>query len=102
MLISNQEEHVRFKHRSNPVFAMSFHLLTQYGGKAIIPIEIVRKDYFPHLATEVLARKISCGEISLLLSELKTAKKPQGASTSATWRSASMPALRRPGRNVRS
>ena len=27
----------------------SFLLMAQYGGKAIIPIEDVYRDYFPHL-----------------------------------------------------
>ena len=60
---------------SNPVFATSFLLLAQYQGKAVIPIETVRKDYFPHLVTEVLVRKISCGEISLPLVRIEDSKK---------------------------
>jgi hypothetical protein len=60
---------------SNPVFATSFLLLVQYGGRAVIPIEIVRKDYSPHLVTEVLVREISCGEISLPLVRMEDSKK---------------------------
>jgi hypothetical protein len=60
---------------ANPVFATSFLLLAQYGGKSIIPIEIVRNDYFPHLVTEVLVRKISCGEILLPLVRIENSKK---------------------------
>jgi Pyocin activator protein PrtN len=59
---------------SNPVFATSFLLLVQYGGRAVIPI-IVRKDYSPHLVTEVLVREISCGEISLPLVRMEDSKK---------------------------
>jgi hypothetical protein len=60
---------------SNPVFSTSFLLLAQYGGRAIIPIDAVRRDYFPHLVTEVLIRKISSGEIALPLVRIEDSKK---------------------------
>lgn len=43
----------------------AFLLMAHYDGKAIIPIEQIRKDYFPHLNTTKLTHKISCGEIAL-------------------------------------
>jgi hypothetical protein len=46
---------------SNPVFATSFLLLAQYGGRAVIPIELVRRDYFPHLTVDSLLRKTTSG-----------------------------------------
>lgn len=45
----------------------SFILLAQYGGSAIIPIETVQRDYFPHLGVEKLVAKMVRGEIGLPL-----------------------------------
>ncbi|WP_175829690.1 pyocin activator PrtN family protein [Burkholderia cepacia] len=42
-----------------------FILMAQYGATAVVPIETVRKDYFPHLSREILVRKINRGEIKL-------------------------------------
>jgi len=42
-----------------------FLLLAQYGATAVIPIDAVAKDYFPHLSAEKLLRKIGQGEIRL-------------------------------------
>ena len=42
-----------------------FLLLAQYGATAVIPIDVVARDYFPHLSPEKLLRKISLGEIRL-------------------------------------
>ena len=43
----------------------AFLLMAQYGGKAIIPIEQVCRDYFSHLTTPKLVQKISAGEIAI-------------------------------------
>jgi hypothetical protein len=40
-------------------------LAAQYEGRAVIPIEIVARDYFPHLDAPKLARKINEGLIAL-------------------------------------
>lgn len=45
----------------------AFMLLAQYGGKAIVPIERVCKDYFAPLTLPNLRRKIAAGEIPLPL-----------------------------------
>lgn len=42
-----------------------FLLLAQYGAIAVVPIDIVARDYFPHLSPEKLLRKVSLGEIRL-------------------------------------
>ncbi|WP_059413403.1 pyocin activator PrtN family protein [Cupriavidus basilensis] len=42
-----------------------FLLLAQYGATAVIPIDVVARDYFPHLSPEKLLRKIGRGEIRL-------------------------------------
>jgi hypothetical protein len=41
----------------------AFLLMAQYGGKAIIPIEDVCRDYFSHLNATKLVQKISGAEI---------------------------------------
>ncbi len=45
----------------------AFILLAQYDGRAVIPIEIVCRDYFTHLNATGLAGKITRGEIALPL-----------------------------------
>lgn len=42
-----------------------FLLLAQYGATAVVPLDIVARDYFPHLSAAKLLRKISLGEIRL-------------------------------------
>ncbi|WP_081862349.1 pyocin activator PrtN family protein [Cupriavidus sp. SK-3] len=42
-----------------------FLLLAQYGATAVVPIDIVARDYFAHLSPEKLLRKIGLGEIRL-------------------------------------
>lgn len=42
-----------------------FLLMAQYDGRAVIPIEHVQRDYFPHLEVPKLLRKCSTGEIQL-------------------------------------
>lgn len=42
-----------------------FLLLAQYGATAVVPLDIVARDYFPHLSPEKLLRKISLGDIRL-------------------------------------
>jgi len=43
----------------------AFLLMAQYGGKAIVPIEDVCRDYFSHLNPTKLVQKISAGEIAI-------------------------------------
>ena len=52
-----------------------FLLMAQYDGLAIIPIDTVRKDYFPHLTTELLLRKLAAREINLPLVRIETSQK---------------------------
>ncbi len=55
----------------------TFLLMAQYGAAAVIPIDKVRQDYFSHLTTDKLVRKISAGEISLPLVRMETSYKCQ-------------------------
>ncbi|NPT59031.1 pyocin activator PrtN family protein [Paraburkholderia elongata] len=44
-----------------------FLLMAQFGARAVIPIEEVRREYFAHLELDKLLRKIATGEIALPL-----------------------------------
>ncbi|AIO22808.1 pyocin activator PrtN family protein [Burkholderia cepacia] len=44
-----------------------FFLMAQYGAMAVVPIELVCRDYFSHLTPLQLQRKISAGELALPL-----------------------------------
>ena len=41
----------------------AFLLMAKYEAQPIIPVETVAKDFFPHLTTDKLVRKLSTGEI---------------------------------------
>lgn len=43
----------------------AFLLMAQYNAMAVIPIDLVVRDYFPHLSPELFARKVSLGDINL-------------------------------------
>ena len=45
----------------------AFMLMTQYDALAVIPVDRVVKDYFPHLSTDKFVRKVSLGEINIPL-----------------------------------
>ncbi|PYF04976.1 pyocin activator protein PrtN [Rhodopseudomonas faecalis] len=53
----------------------AFLLMAQYAGRAVIPIEIVQADYFPHLQLEQLVRKMCRGEIKLPLMRIEGSQK---------------------------
>ena len=42
-----------------------FLQMGQYDSRAVIPLETVRADYFPHLSMDQFLRKIGSGEIKL-------------------------------------
>jgi hypothetical protein len=52
-----------------------FLLMAQYGGKAIVPIEDVCRDYFSHLNPTKLLQKISAGEIAIPLVRMESSQK---------------------------
>lgn len=49
----------------------AFLLMAQYGGAAVIPVEMVCRDYFRHLTPDNLVRKVSAGEIPLPLTRME-------------------------------
>jgi hypothetical protein len=42
-----------------------FLLMAQYDGLAVIPVDMVCRDYFRHLTVEKFLRKVLSGEISI-------------------------------------
>jgi Pyocin activator protein PrtN len=53
----------------------AFLLMAQYGGKAIVPIEDVCRDYFSHLNPTKLIQKISAGDIAIPLVRTESSQK---------------------------
>lgn len=53
----------------------AFLLMAQYDGLAIIPIDTVRRDYFSHLTTDHLLRKIAAREIDMPLVRIEASQK---------------------------
>jgi hypothetical protein len=53
--------------------------MAQFGAKAVIPLEDVRREYFPHLDTDRFQRKLVSGEIPLpVFRAEKSAKSAKG------------------------
>lgn len=52
-----------------------FLLMAQFGARAVIPIEEVRRAYFAHLELDKLLRKIAMGEISMPLVRIEKSQK---------------------------
>lgn len=50
-------------------------LMTQYDARAVIPVEIVCRDYFQHLTPDKFVRKCSSGEIRLPLVRMEGSQK---------------------------
>ena len=49
--------------------------MAQYDGQAVIPIDIVCRDYFCHLTPKKLSEKIASGEIRLPMIRIETSQK---------------------------
>ncbi|WP_431226805.1 pyocin activator PrtN family protein [Burkholderia contaminans] len=52
-----------------------FLLMAQYNATAIVPIELVCRDYFGAMTVQTLVRKISAGEIALPLIRMERSQK---------------------------
>ncbi len=52
-----------------------FLLMAQYGARAVIPVEDVCRDYFPHLTLPKFLRKVGSGAISLPLVRAEESQK---------------------------
>lgn len=53
----------------------AFLLLAQYSGKAIIPVDEICRDYFPHLTPEKFVRKVTTGNIKIPLVRIEESQK---------------------------
>jgi hypothetical protein len=53
----------------------SFMLMAQYDGLAVIPLELVCRDYFRHLTVEKFLRKTMAGEISIPVVRIEASQK---------------------------
>lgn len=43
----------------------AFLLMAQYNSQAVIPVDKVVQDYFPHLSIDKFIRKVSLGDINI-------------------------------------
>lgn len=53
----------------------AFILLAQYNAKAVIPVDDVCRDYFPHLTPEKFVRKASAGDLNIPLIRMEPSQK---------------------------
>jgi hypothetical protein len=53
----------------------SFLLMAQYNGAAVVPLELVCRDYFRHLSVPKLLRKILAGQIKLPIVRIEDSQK---------------------------
>lgn len=53
----------------------AFLLMAQYDGRAVIPLDLVCRDYFAHLSPEKLQRKVLDGEITLPIVRMERSQK---------------------------
>lgn len=49
--------------------------MAQYEGRAIIPADLVARDYFPHLDRDKFIRKVNEGEIAIPLVRIEESQK---------------------------
>lgn len=52
-----------------------FILMAQYDGLAVVPLERVCADYFPHLSPEKLLRKVLAGQLLLPITRIEPSQK---------------------------
>ncbi|MGD5502433.1 pyocin activator PrtN family protein, partial [Xanthomonas citri pv. citri] len=53
----------------------AFLLMAQYNAAAIIPLELVCRDYFSHLTPDEFTRKATKGQIDLPLVRIEASQK---------------------------
>lgn len=53
----------------------AFILMAQYHGQAVIPLEVVCRDYFTHLTPDMFQRKVMSGQIKLPITRLEPSQK---------------------------
>jgi hypothetical protein len=60
---------------NNPRPATAFLLMAQYHGKAVIPVDDVCRDYFPHLDSAKFVRKVGAGDIVIPMIRMEASQK---------------------------
>jgi hypothetical protein len=53
----------------------AFLLMAQFGGAAVIPLDLVREHYFSHLTRDKFLRQILAGQIKLPVVRMSASKK---------------------------
>jgi len=53
----------------------AFLLMAQYGGAAVIPLDVIRRDYFSHLTIPKLLQKVLAGQIKLPIVRIEDSQK---------------------------
>ncbi|MCJ7853998.1 pyocin activator PrtN family protein [Pseudomonas monteilii] len=53
----------------------AFVLMAQYNSQAIIPLDLVCKDYFRHLTPDMLQRKVLAGQIKIPITRMEASQK---------------------------
>lgn len=54
-----------------------FLLLAQYGGKTVVPLDVVCRDFFAHLTPEKLLQKCLRGDLKLPIVRIERSQKAQ-------------------------
>ena len=52
-----------------------FVLMAQYNGQVVIPLDRVCQDYFTHLTTDMVQRKVGAGQIKLPITRMEPSQK---------------------------
>ena len=52
-----------------------FLLMAQYGGRPIVPVDVLCKDFFSHLTPEKFLRKVGAGEIQIPIVRMESSQK---------------------------
>ena len=52
-----------------------FLLMAQYGGRPVVPLDVVCRDFFSHLTVEKLLRKALRGDIALPIARIEHSQK---------------------------
>lgn len=53
----------------------AFLLIAQYQGRAVIPVDLVCRDFFSHLSADKFVRKVNAGEIAIPMIRMEDSQK---------------------------
>jgi Pyocin activator protein PrtN len=67
---------------NSPRPATVFLLMAQYHGKAVISVDEICRDYFPHLDSPTFIRKLGAGDIVIPMIRMEAVKRPPKVSIS--------------------